>query len=192
MSEIETIKIGADEVMVSPEDAELVGRYEWKVQQRANSEKKKVISRITIPARKGKPKRTRVIAMHRMITGAPDGIRVAHIDDDGLNNCRENLRVYKQWTNAPYNWGFSQRQWVSWFRDHGSLVAIGQYDDELDALMACAMKIFQAEGERDPMWIPLAVIRRARAADPDKWETFWPSFKLRPEDKANPGEGDII
>lgn len=188
MLEIETIKIGDDEVMVSLEDAELVGRYEWKIQQRTNSEKKKVISRITIPARKGKPKRTRVIAMHRMITGAPDGIRVAHIDDDGLNNCRENLRVYKQWSNAPYEWGFNERKWVSRFGGK----KVGEYDDELDAIMACAMKIFETEGERDPMWLPLGVIRRARAEDPDKWKALWPSFKPRPEDKENPGEGDIV
>lgn len=191
VSEIETIKVGDDEVMVSPDDFEMVSRYEWKVQKRPKSEKVKVISRVAIPAANGRPKRTRVIAMHRMITGCPDGIRVAHIDDDGLNNCRENLRVYKQWSLAPYEWGFHQRKWVSWFREHGSITPIGQFDDELDALMACAMRIFEAEGERDPMWLPLSVFRRARAADPDKWKEFWPSFKPRPEDDED-GSGEII
>lgn len=192
MSEIETIQVGDDEVVVSPDDFEMVNRYEWKVQKRPNSEKVKVISRVAIPAANGRPKRTRVIAMHRMVTGAPDGIRVVHLDEDGLNNCRDNLRVYKQWSNAPYEWGFDARKWVSYFhgpqRDRKKL---GEYEEELDALMACAMWIFQMEGERDPMWLPLAVFRRARAADPDKWKEIWPSFKPRPEDDED-GSGDIV
>ncbi len=187
VSEIETIEVGDDQVMVSPEDFEMVSRYEWKVQKRPNSEKLKVISRVAIPAANGRPKRTRVIAMHRMVTGAPDGIRVAHRDEDGLNNCRENLRVYKQWSQAPYEWGFDARKWVSRFRGD----KIFEHEDELQALLACAMQIIEAEGERDPMWIPLAVIRRARAAEPEKWAPHWPSFKPRPEDDED-GSGDII
>lgn len=33
------------------------------------------------------------IRMHRVITNAPDGMDVDHIDNDGLNNQDENLRV---------------------------------------------------------------------------------------------------
>ena len=58
-------------------------------------------------------------------------------------------------------------------------------ESELDAVYK------EAEGERDPMWLPLSVFRRARAADPDKWKEFWPSFKPRPEDDED-GSGDII
>ena len=31
--------------------------------------------------------------MHRLITSAPTGMDVDHVDRDGLNNCRSNLRV---------------------------------------------------------------------------------------------------
>lgn len=33
------------------------------------------------------------ISMHRQIMDAPDGFQVDHIDLDGLNNCRANLRL---------------------------------------------------------------------------------------------------
>ena len=33
------------------------------------------------------------IRMHRLITDAPHGMDVDHIDRDGLNNCRSNLRI---------------------------------------------------------------------------------------------------
>lgn len=192
MGEIEILKIGEHQVLVSPDDREMVIRYAWTVQQRAGSEKKKVITRVKIPASKGERARTRIIAMHRMVTGAPDKIRVVHADDDGLNNCRENLRVFKQWANAPYEWGFSARKWVSYFqRAPNERAKIGEYDDELDALLACAMRIIEAEGERDPMWLPLPVIRRARAEDMAKWQHLWPSFKVRDEDNDD-GTGDIL
>lgn len=33
------------------------------------------------------------VSMHRVITGASEGVEVDHIDGDGLNNSRDNLRV---------------------------------------------------------------------------------------------------
>lgn len=37
-------------------------------------------------------RRTKCWRMHRVITGAPNGVEVDHVDRDGLNNTRANLR----------------------------------------------------------------------------------------------------
>ncbi|MEO1538492.1 MAG: AP2 domain-containing protein [Pseudomonadota bacterium] len=43
---------------------------------------------------------TRAISMHRLIMDPPDGLCVDHIDGDGLNNVRSNLRLADKFENA--------------------------------------------------------------------------------------------
>lgn len=40
------------------------------------------------------------VLMHRLLTGAPDGMVVDHVDGDGINNRRENMRVCTQAQNV--------------------------------------------------------------------------------------------
>ena len=49
----------------------------------------------------------RLIYMHRLIVGDPDGIQVDHEDHDGLNNTVENLRMA---TNQENKWNQGKRQ----------------------------------------------------------------------------------
>lgn len=52
---------------------------------------------------------TKLISMHRQITGVVDGMDVDHINGDGLDNRRENLRICSHADNQK-----SHRKHVSW------------------------------------------------------------------------------
>lgn len=43
---------------------------------------------------------SKTIVLHRLLLEAPDGVFVDHIDGDGLNNCRSNLRLCTRSQNA--------------------------------------------------------------------------------------------
>lgn len=194
-SKSKTVQVGDQQARVSPEDFDRVSAYVWTTQRRGRSEKRVVITRVVQPLVPGEKKpRKKILAMHRLITGVPDGIRVTHADGNPSNNQRGNLLVHKQWPNAPYEWGFDGRKWESYYLIPGEndRQLLAQYDDELDALMACAMRVIEQQGERDPVWLPLKVLRRTRAHDPGKWEKLWPSFVSRQEDDEDNGAGDII
>lgn len=55
--------------------------------------------------------------LHRFVTDAPKGMDVDHWDNDGLNNCRSNLRVctrQQNLANIPRGWGSSKLKGVHW------------------------------------------------------------------------------
>lgn len=60
-----------------------------------------------------KPK---VIYLHRFILGAPGGLVIDHIDGNGLNNCRANLRVVTIAQNSQNRKGASRRNKTSGIR----------------------------------------------------------------------------
>jgi len=71
--------------VVDSDDAYLVEGFNWCAQ----------VSRSTVYARRSDctSGRGRFVLMHRLISTAPDDMHVDHIDGDGLNNCRSNMRL---------------------------------------------------------------------------------------------------
>lgn len=72
--------------MIDDEDAELVRRHKWRVLVQPHT----AYAIAKLPRKDGKQ---RTLYMHRLIVGAKPGEHVAHIDRNGLNNTRGNLRV---------------------------------------------------------------------------------------------------
>lgn len=73
------------EAIIDAADVPLVEGYSWK----AAVDKRRVYAATAIGGRKN----VVVIRMHRLIMDAPDGFDVDHIDHNGINNRRHNMRL---------------------------------------------------------------------------------------------------
>lgn len=109
----------------------------------------------------GVPKKRRLVFMHRMLLGTPGGSYTDHIDGDGLNNRRANLRIVSTTENAHnqtrkrpkassrfrgVSWDNWTQRWRATIQVTGRLMHIGRFDSEEEAALA-----YNAAGfARDP------------------------------------------
>lgn len=101
--------------------------------------------------------------MHRLIMSPPDDMEIDHIDNDGLNNRKSNLRIVSRAQNR-YNarpnfnkTGTSKFKGVSWQRDENKwlvqiqlghkTIHIGRFKDEIEAARAYDKKAKEVFGE---------------------------------------------
>lgn len=101
------------------------------------------------------------VAMHRIVNKTPHGLDTDHIDGDGLNNIRANLRIATRTENgrnrAPNRggtsaakgvyWNKRKRRWIASIRVNKVLVFLGQHRSEDDAAAAYANAAKQYFGE---------------------------------------------
>lgn len=79
-----------DVATVDDDDYDVLSKYRWHIRYSANT---KYAMRNTI----GK-----MVAMHREIMGCPVGMEIDHINWDGLDNRKQNLRVVTKRQNAQH------------------------------------------------------------------------------------------
>ena len=103
-------------------------------------------------------KRGRVVYMHRMIMRARKGSLVDHIDGNGLNNRRCNLRVCNHQQNRAnvgprggvsrfVGVGRRKDKWVAGIEVRGKRYHIGTFDDEVEAAKARDRKAYELHGQ---------------------------------------------
>lgn len=88
-----TINVKGHDVLLSKEDAHLIDLYSWCVSDGWGGTKY-----VTVNVRRNGKWST--VWLHRLIAGTPDGFETDHINGDGLDNRRENLRVVTHRQNA--------------------------------------------------------------------------------------------
>jgi hypothetical protein len=126
--------------LVDDADYEYLSQWKWKAYK----------DRYTWYARRG----IRVgfviktIHMHRLITNAPDGLFVDHINGDGLDNRRGNLRVctksengFNRGKNSNNTTGYkgvttNKGKYRAQIRIDGKMCGLGRYTDPVEAAKA--------------------------------------------------------
>lgn len=142
--------------LVDDEDFEMLSKYKWCVTNR-NGKLYAVRGR-----RKAELPGTKLISMHRQLTGVLEGMDVDHINGDGLDNRRENLRACShadnQKSHKKHNsWGgrptASVFKGVHWHNKNSKWCAkvsnkyIGSFRSEVEAAKAYDAKARELFGE---------------------------------------------
>lgn len=106
--------------------------------------------------------RKEIIYMHRFILGLIDSKKISdHIDRDGLNNQRSNLRIASKrqsganrnsFTNSSskflgVSWDKKSNKWRASIKDESKNNNLGVFVNELDAAVAYNKKALEVHGE---------------------------------------------
>lgn len=140
---------------VDERDVGLVSMFTWHVDIGAYN---CVYARATIS---GGPKQRAPIRMHRLIANAPPGFHVDHIDGDGLNNVRSNLRVATPSQNQMnrgasknnrsgykgVSWNSRSRKWSADISARGEFHRLGMFSSPKDAYAAYCQAARELHGE---------------------------------------------
>ena len=129
--------------LVDDEDYEKISNYKWHASKRNK----------TFYAERGvtvAPNERRKIGMHNEIMDSPDGKTIDHINNNGLDNRKENLRFstqYQQTLNRRNKkngsskfkgvyWHKKRKKWIARIKTKEKLKYIGSFDDEKKAGLA--------------------------------------------------------
>ena len=134
--------------IVDAEDYERVNRYKWCVSAKGN----------TIYAyRKDHGKN---VYLHQFLMKPPKGMVVDHIDGNGLNDRKSNLRVCTKQQNLCNRGPIVRssqfkgvhfckwtQKWYATIRHGGVTIRLGPFDDEVEAARAYDRKAYELFGE---------------------------------------------
>ena len=137
--------------LIDEDDFALVCRYKWCARRNPQNGKFYAVSN----------KGGKTVYMHRVIRGAPKGVEVDHIDGDGLNNTRRNLRdatPAQNHCNAPrrsrntsgykgVSWDKERARWAAEVRMGGRRIRCGRFATAEEAARAYDRSAKELQGE---------------------------------------------
>ena len=136
--------------LVDEEDYERLTKYSWRLKQSAGG---------NLYAQRDAHDGS-LIVMHREVLKPPPDKQVDHINGDGLDNRRSNLRVCSPGQNQAnaegwsgtseyrgVRWRESKGKWVAEIKIDGKSHHIGYFDDEVEAARAYDRRAMEEWGE---------------------------------------------
>ncbi len=136
--------ISGDVAFVDDEDLSMASQYRWSP-SRVNGVTKYAMTSVRDANGKG-----RTVYMHRLIADAPKRVEVDHINCDGLDNRRANLRLASRSENAcnvlktagrssmyrGVSWYKALSKWEAYIMKGKKQKLIGRFESETEAALA--------------------------------------------------------
>ena len=163
---IESKKHGTHITIVDKEDWERLKEYRWALDVQAHA----IYAHTNIPHPDGgwyyppngkRRRRSLTVRMHRLITNAPKGMVADHINHNGLDNRKSNLRVCTNAENMRNQhsqkggtsiykgvcWHKASGKWYAQIKFKGKTIHIGLFTDKEEAARAYDAKAKELFGE---------------------------------------------
>ena len=128
--------------IVDPDDFDWLNKYKWQAHKNASTFYAKRHTRI------GERAKTSSVCMHRKIINAPDNLVVDHINYNGLDNRKANLRLATRRQNSLHvirtmnpgsskykgvSWHTHKKRWGAQITNNGKTRFLGYFTDEIEA-----------------------------------------------------------
>ena len=139
--------------LIDESDLPLIEKHKWHV----NKSPYNIHAATNI---KQENKQWKLFKMHRFILNAPKEMQVDHINHDGLDNRRENLRLCTPSQNSAnrrarkngtskfrgVSWHKVDRKWMVALAKEGRIEYVGRFENEIEAAKAYNTKAIELHG----------------------------------------------
>lgn len=139
--------------IIDEEDFQLAKQYKWHAHKQHN-----IYYAVTTIGQK--PNR-KAVRLHRLLSNCPERMVVDHIDGNGLNNCRDNLRICTNSENVKnrkiqinntsgykgVTWHKREQKWRAQIQMNNKQIQLGSFDNPEDAYAAYCEAAEKYHGE---------------------------------------------